>query len=155
MTILRELELLPVSVRAETQFMDAARALLAAHTSAIAVVDSDDRVLGLFTDDDLLRGLFPQYLGELRHTAFLVDEGQALPASLERAAAEPVSQFMREPVTVEIEASAAHIVERFLHTPWGAIAVVEGDRFVGMLAQLAFTERLLDNLSRRSGTEMG
>src|ERR671923_566448 len=113
MPILRDMKLLPVSVQAHTGFLEAARRLLTAHTSAIAVVDDAERVIGLFTDDDLLRGLFPRYLGELRHTAFLVEDGQALRASIEAVAAEPVSRYMRHPVTVEIDASAAHVVERF------------------------------------------
>jgi CBS domain-containing protein len=146
MALLRDMRLIPVSVRADAGFLHAARTLLAAHSSAIAVVDRDDRVVGLFTDDDLLRGLFPQYLGELHHTAFLVDEGQALRASIEAASAEPVARYMREPVTVEIDASAAHVVERFLHTPWGAIAVVETGRFVGMVGQLEFTQLLMRQL---------
>ena len=156
MPILRDMQLLPVSVQADTRFLEAARALLTAHTSAIAVVDYAERVIGLFTDDDLLRGLFPHYLSELRHTAFLVDEGQWLTPSIEAAASEPVSRYMRKPVTVEIEASAAHVVERFLHTPWGAIAVVEEGRFVGILGQLEFTERLIDQLELGAGEgEMG
>jgi CBS-domain-containing membrane protein len=146
MPILRDMQLLPVSVQANTGFLEAARALLTAHTSAIAVVDDVERVIGLFTDDDLLRGLFPNYLSELRHTAFLVDEGQPLSPSLDAAAGKPVSRYMRKPVTVEIEASAAHVVERFLHTPWGGIAVVEKGRFVGILGQLEFTERLIQQL---------
>jgi CBS domain-containing protein len=140
------MQLIPVSVGADAGFLQAARALLAAHSSAIAVVDRDDRVVGLFTDDDLLRGLFPEYLGELRHTAFLVNEGEALRASIEAAADEPVVRYMRQPVTVEIDASAAHVVERFLHTPWGAIAVVDAGRFVGIVGQLEFTERLMERL---------
>src|ERR671914_1567819 len=156
MPILRDMKLLPVSVQAQTGFLEAARALLTAHTSAIAVVDDAERVIGLFTDDDLLRGLFPDYLSELRHTAFLVDEGQPLTPSIEAAAGEPVSRYMRKPVTVEIEASAAHVVERFLHTPWGAIAVVEEGRFVGILGQLEFTERLIEQLDPGGGEgEMG
>ena len=146
MAILREMQLLPVSVQGNTGFLEAARALLTAHTSAIAVVDDAERVIGLFTDDDLLRGLFPDYLSELHHTAFLVDEGQPLSPSIEAAAGEPVSRYMRKPVTVEIRASAAHVVERFLHTPWGAVAVVEKGRFVGILGQLEFTERLIEQL---------
>jgi CBS domain-containing protein len=156
MTLLRDMQLIPASVNTDAGFLHAARMLLAAHSSAIAVVDRDDRVVGLFTDDDLLRGLFPPYLGELRHTAFLVNEGQALRASIEAAAAEPVSRYMREPVTVGIDASDAHVVERFLHTPWGAIAVVEAGRFVGMVGQLEFTERLIERLDIPSGRgEMG
>jgi CBS domain-containing protein len=144
MAILRDMNLLAASVRTGTGFLHAARELLAAHTSAIAVLDGQDRVVGLFTDDDLLRGLFPQYLGELHHTAFLVNE--VLQATIETAAAEPVSRYMRQPVAVDLEASDAHVVERFLHTPWGAIAVVEAGRFVGMVGQLEFTERLMEHL---------
>jgi CBS domain-containing protein len=147
MPLLRDMQLIPVSVRDDAGFLEAAHALLAAHSSAIAVVDRNERVVGLFTDDDLLRGLFPQYLGELHHTAFLVNEGQALRASIEAAAAEPVARHMRQPVTVEIDAGAAHVVERFLHTPWGAIAVVETGRFVGIVGQLEFTERLMEQLN--------
>ena len=144
MALLRDMQLLPASFGPDAGFLQAARTLLAAHSSAIAVVDHDDRVVGLFTDDDLLRGLFPGYLGELRHTAFLVNEAQA---SIEAVAAEPVSRYMREPVTVEIDASAAHVVERFVHTPWGAIAVAEAGRFVGIVGQLEFTALLMERLA--------
>ncbi len=146
MPILRDMQLLPVSVQGSTGILEATRALLTAHSSAIAVVDDTERVIGLFTDDDLLRGLFPDYLSELRHTAFLVDEGQPLSPSIEAAAGEPVSRYMRKPVTVEIDAAPAHVVERFLHTPWGALAVVENGCFIGIVGQLEFTERLLDRL---------
>jgi CBS domain-containing protein len=150
MGVLAEIALLPVSVRAEAALLDAARTLLAARTSALAVVDADERVLGLFTDDDLLRGLFPRYLGDLHHTAFLHDE-QPLQLSAEDLAGETVARFMREPVTVEIDAGAAHVVERFLHTPWGALAVVREGRFVGMVDQLEFTRRLLERFELPPG----
>ena len=147
MALLRDMQLVPASVRDDASFLQAAQALLAAHSSAIAVLDRNDHVAGLFTDDELLRGLFPPYLGELHHTAFLVNEGQALRASIEAAAGEPVTRYMREAVTVDIDAGAAHVVERFLHTPWGAIAVVESGRFVGMVGQLEFTELLIEQLN--------
>jgi CBS domain-containing protein len=146
MAILRELQLLPVSVRRGAPFLEAARALLDAETSAIAVLGDEDRVVGVFTDDDFLRGLFPGYLEELHYTAFLVEDGELLLASIEAAAGEPVDRYMREPVTVEIDSSVAHVVERFLHTPWGAVAVVENRRFVGMVDQLAFIRHLLRRL---------
>jgi CBS domain-containing protein len=144
--LLRELQLLPVSVRRGATFLEAARTVLAAETSAIAVVDDEDRVVGVFTDDDLLRGLFPRYLEELHHTAFLLEDGEPLLASIEAAAGEPVDRYMRNPVTVEIDSSVAHVVERFLHTPWGAVAVVDEGRFVGMVDQLAFVRHLLRRL---------
>jgi CBS domain-containing protein len=141
------MQLVPASVRPETSFLAAARMLLEAHISALAVVDAEDGVvLGLFTDDDLLRGLFPRYLGELHHTAFLVEDVESLQASAQAAAGVTVGERMRQPVTVELDAGPAHVVERFLHSPWGAIAVVDHSRFVGMVGQLEFTERLLKQL---------
>jgi CBS domain-containing protein len=146
MALLRELKLLPASVGRGAPFLAAARALLAAGTSGIAVLGDDSRVAGVFTDDDLLRGLFPGYLDELHHTAFLVDDGQLLLASIEAVGEQPVDRYMRNPVTVEIDSSVAHVVERFLHTPWGAVAVVEDGRFVGMVDQLVFVRHLLGKL---------
>jgi CBS domain-containing protein len=144
MGILRDVELIPAAVAEDARFFEAARALLSTRSSAVAVLDRDDGVAGLFTDDDLLRGLFPRYLDQLHHTAFLVDE--ALQASAKDVAGEPVSRYMRSPVTVEIDAAEAHVVERFLHTPWGAIAVVEHGRFVGIVNQLDFVAALIDRL---------
>lgn len=148
MSILRDMHLPPVSVRVHEPVLAAGRLLVTEGISALAVVDEDQRVIGLFTDDDLLRGLFPHYLEELHHTAFLVDDVQALQASVKAAEVATVSRHMRDAVTVEIDAAAVHVVERFLHTPWGALAVVEEGRFVGMLGQLEFTDQLLRRLER-------
>jgi CBS domain-containing protein len=146
MTPLRETRLVPASVSRAAAFVEAARALFGTGISAIAVVDDERRVVGLFTDDDLLRGVFPGYLDDLRHTAFVRAESQALAARLEVARADPVERYMRVPMTVDIDASAIHVAERFLHSPWGALAVVENDRFVGMVDQVDFVETLMSEL---------
>jgi CBS domain-containing protein len=156
MALLRQIRLIAASVRDDAEFLEAARVLLRAESSAIAVLDQADRVVGLFTDDDLLRGLFPRYLEELHHTAFLVDESQSFRGSIEAVAHDAVARHVREPVTVEIDAAAAHVVERFLHTPWGAVAVVEKGRFVGMVNQLEFTRHLVERLDTgQAWLEMG
>jgi CBS domain-containing protein len=146
MTPLRETRLVPASVSRAAAFVEAARALFGTGISAIAVVDDERRVVGLFTDDDLLRGVFPGYLDDLRHTAFVRAESQALAARLEVARADPVERYMRVPMTVDIDASAIHVAERFLHSPWGALAVVENERFVGMVDQVDFVESLMSEL---------
>ncbi len=151
LSILRQLELVDATVATTASFLEAARALYAAGLSAIAVVDDERRVAGLFTDDDLLRGLFPRYLETLRHTAFLEVDTSPLSAQLERSAAEPVVRHMRGPMTVDIGTSDVHIAERFLHCPWGALAVVEHERFVGMVEQVAFTALLVRRLGAGSG----
>ncbi len=143
---LRELELVEAAVPRSATFGDAATALGASALSAVAVLDKGDRVVGLFTEDDLLAGLFPRYLDELRHTAFAPDDIQAATDRAREAATEPVERHMRDPITIEVDSSALHAAEVFLHCEWGALAVVEEDRFVGMLAQVEFCRRLLQAL---------
>jgi hypothetical protein len=53
---------------------------------------------------------------------------------------------MRAPLTVEVDTSAAHVAELFLHCEWGAIAVVEDRRFLGMLEEAAFCRMILGRL---------
>jgi CBS domain-containing protein len=139
---LRDTRLVDVSVSRTATFRDAARTLFGTGLSAIAVLDAEQHVVGLFTDDDLLRGLFPGYLDDLHHTAFLRERPDAL-ARLGEAGSDPVERHMREPVTVDLEASALHVAERFLHSPWGALAVVENERFLGMVDEVDFAEMLM------------
>ena len=146
---LREITLVEASVPATATFREAATALAQSGLSAIAVLDGDGRVAGIFTDVDLLRGLFPAYLGELRHTSFLEDDQEGRPRRAHDAAAEPVSDHMRGPQSLDVETSATHAAERFLHCEEGALPVVEGDRFVGMLPRGEFA---LAMLRRRTGT---
>jgi CBS domain-containing protein len=146
MSPLRQTRLVQASVVRTASFLEAARALFGTGISAIAVVDAEQRVVGLFTDDDLLRGLFPGYLGDLHHTAFLREEQHALAARIEEASGDPVERHMREPMTVDVGASTVHVAERFLHSPWGALAVVENERFIGMVDEVDFVETLMRQL---------
>lgn len=150
MTSIRDMPLVDASVDRAATFLDAARVLGENGVAAVAVLD-EERVVGLFTSDDLLRGLFPRYLEELRHTAFLETEPGPLEARLDNAASDPVTRHMRDPVTVEIGTSAIHVAERFLHCEWGALAVVEDGRFVGMLDQIAFCRVVMDRRAAQGG----
>jgi CBS domain-containing protein len=149
--LLGEIELVDASVARSASVAEAARTLLRSGISAIAVVDAEARVVGLFTDDDVLRGILPGYVRDLRHTAFLETEEavSALAAGADKLGAETVERHMREPITVDMRTSAIHVAERFLHAPWGALAVVENERFVGMVDQLVFVGALM----RRLGLE--
>jgi len=116
----------------------------------IALVTNQSGVArGLFTEDDFLAGIFPRYLGELRHTAFVPDDLESATERARAVAGEPVERHMRKAVTVEADTSAIHAAEVFLHCEWGAVALVDDDgRYVGMLAQVEFCRRLLPTLGR-------
>lgn len=146
-TTLHGIELVAASVASSDTFGDAVRALRDSRLSTIAVLE-DDRVVGLFTDEELLLGISPGYLDELRHTRFVETE---LPELRERALAvssETVAKHMRAPVTVELESGSLHAAERFVHSDEGALPVVdENDRFVGMLSRAEFAHALLRRLA--------
>lgn len=144
MPAVRDIALIEASVPAAATLREAARALAAANVGAIAVVEGE-RVVGLFTQDDLVRALFPRYLAELHHSAFLKDDTEALRRSASDLDA-PVFGSMQDPVVVEADASASHAAERFLHVEAGAIAVVENDAFRGMLTQLELVRSLAKEL---------
>jgi len=147
MQTIADLPLVRASVDASSTFDDAARVLNENRLASVAVVDRD-RVIGLFTDEELLLGISPRYLDDLRHTAFIEIE---LPSLRERAAEvrlEPVTQHMRKPVTVQRDASPIHAAERFVHSDEAAIAVVdERGRFQGMLERTQFAHAMLRRLT--------
>jgi CBS domain-containing protein len=140
---LRDITLVPASVPESATFREAASVLRESGLPAIAVTNREGRVVGLFTDIDLLRGLFPAYLGELRHTAFLPDDPDGLTRRAHEAAAEPVTEHSRRPLELDVETSATHAAERFLHCDEGALPVVEHGRFVGMLPRAEFAVAML------------
>ncbi len=147
---LAELPLVDASVPRTATFLDAAQLIADTGLAAIAVVDDERRVVGLFTDDDLVAGLFPRYLRELRHTAFALDDETVLAERARVACAQPVALCMSKPDTIDVDTSATHAAERFLHIERGAIAVVDArDRFVGMLTQSEFARRMVERLPRQ------
>jgi len=142
-----DLTLVQASVDAGATFEEAARVLSENRLASVAVVEHG-RVVGLFTDEELLLGVSPRYLDDLRHTAFLEAE---LPSLRERAQAvrgEPVRDHMRKAVTVHAGATAVHAAERFVHSDEAAVAVVDDEgRLLGMLERTEFAHALLRRLT--------
>jgi len=151
MSTLHDITLVEVSVDVSATFADAARALSESRLSALAVVD-DGKVVGLFTDEELLLGIVPGYLRELKHTAFLEAELPSLREHAVEVQGEPVRKHMRKPVTIELEGSSMHAAERFVHREEGALPVVDADdRYVGMLSRTEFAHALLKRLAAAAG----
>jgi CBS domain-containing protein len=147
MKTIADLTLVPVSVDASASFEEAARLLSENRLASVAVLDRG-KVVGLFTDEELLLGISPRYLDELKHTAFLEAELPSLRDRAEAVRAEPVRKHMRKPVTVQLDAGALHAVERFVHTDEAALAVVDDDgTFHGMLERTELAHALLRHLT--------
>lgn len=144
-SLFSHVELAPASVPRAATVAEAASVLLDFGLSAVAVLDEQRRVVGFFTEDDLVATLFPAYLGELRHTAFLRRDLEELVATAEKATRDRVDAHMRAAVTVELGDSVAHVAERFLHCEWGALAVLDGGTFAGMARQLDFCRLVVEH----------
>jgi CBS domain-containing protein len=143
-SVLDSLVLVRASVPRSATVADASRLLVQHGLSAVAVVDEAERVVGFFTEDELLRALFPGYLGELRHTAFLPEDLDELLSHAQGSGSRPVAARLSRAVIVERGDATAHLAECFLHSEWGAVAVVEKGRFVGMVRQLDFCQLLIE-----------
>lgn len=143
---LHGVELVAASVPVGATFREAAEELASRSVATVAVLGEGGRVAGLFGSEHLLRGLFPPYLAELRHTAFAPDDLELLARRLAEVEHEPVTRHMGKPVSVDTATSAIHVAERFLHCEYAAIAVLEDERFVGMLDRAAFCRAMLRRL---------
>jgi CBS domain-containing protein len=143
MRTLRDLSLVEASVPKTATFDEAAALLRSESVSTVAVVDEHGTVVGLFGESDLLRGLFPGYLGELHHTAFTEDDRALLDRRADEVRGEAIAKHMHKPVTIDADASALHIAERFLHSDFGALPVIESGKFVGMLGRADFCRAVL------------
>jgi CBS domain-containing protein len=134
MAALGDLPLVDASIRDSESFAAAVAELFEARVPAIAVLDSGSRLLGVVSEADVLRALFPGYLGELWHTSFLEDDAEQLVDRAKAVCRQPVRSLAREVEALDANESETHAAERFLHASDQALPVVHAGRFVGMLS---------------------
>jgi CBS domain-containing protein len=149
--LLHTIPLAETAISPTTTFGEAAELLDSSGAPALALVDDTRRVVGLFGPEEALRSLLPRYLEELRHTAFAREDRGILAEQAARVRDEPVERHAAEPVTVERGTSALHVGEVFLHSGLPAIAVVEQERFVGVLARRDLVAALVGWLGEGAG----
>lgn len=141
---LRDLELTDASVPETAALAEAVSELFAARVPAIAVLDAERRVLGILSERDVLRAVFPGYLAEIRHSAFLPDDAPALEELAERARDRSVRDFVRASELLQASDSQIHAAERLMHSGDDALPVVEDGRFIGMLSVAGLCHARLD-----------
>ena len=141
---LRGLPLVSASVPEGATFGEAVTRLFEAQVPAIAVLGSGERVVGVVSELDVLRAVFPAYLGELRQTAFLEDDSTALEERARSVRVQRVSDFVRRVELLDGDDSETHAAERFLHTGEQALPVLDGERFIGRLSVAALCHARLD-----------
>ncbi len=130
--------IIEASVPETATYEEALKILHDTGLQAIAVLAEDGSVSGLFGAKEVLKGLFPVYLDELKHSAFISDDLPGLQAHLLEVSKEPVTEFMTEPLVVDTDTSAIHIAEQLVHSDIRALALTENGQFIGMLGAHRF-----------------
>lgn len=143
---LRDLRLVDASVPESAPFTHAVTALFETQVQALAVLDAEACVVGVFSEGDVLRAVFPSYLAEVRHTAFLPDDAPGLDELARKVRGRPVGELARRVELLQADDSQIHAAERFLHTGEDALPVVDGRRFLGMLSIAALCRARLDRV---------
>lgn len=115
------------------------RTLLDSALPALPVVDDREELAGIFGEREFIEALFPGYLGQLRHTAFVP---RSLDDMLERRQTcrdEPVAKHMNdERIHVSADSSDTQIAELFLHHRVLIIPVVAGRHVEGLVTRHDF-----------------
>ena len=145
MADLRDLPLVPASISESASFADAVAALFETKVPALAVL-SGERLVGILSEVDVLRAVFPRYIAELRHTAFVEDDPAALDERAKAVRNRLAGELARKVEVLDGDDSETHAAERFLHTGEQALPVVEGGRFLGMLSIAALCHARLDRV---------
>ena len=141
---LRDVTLTDASVPETTTLAEAVAELFEARVAAVAVLDANERVLGILSERDVLRAVFPGYLAEIRHSAFLPDDTAGLEELAARARDRSVRDFMRTSEVLDASDSQIHAAERLMHSGDDALPVVENGRFIGMLSVAGLCHARLD-----------
>ena len=100
---------------------------------------ADGRFAGIFGEREFIEALFPGYVGQLRHTAFVP---RSLDETLERrqtCRSDPVGKHMnRERIHVTADGSGLQIAELFLHHRVLIVPVVSGRTVEGLITRHDF-----------------
>ena len=146
MADLRDLPLVDASVLQTATFAEAVARLFDAQVPALAVLAEDGRLVGVLSEVDVLRAVFPGYLADLGHTAFVEDDPAALDERAGAVRGRSVREFTRSVETLDGDESETHAAARFLHTGEEALPVVDRDRFLGMLSIAALCHARIDRV---------
>jgi CBS domain-containing protein len=117
----------------------AVRRVLASDEPALPVVDERERYAGIFGEREFMEALFPGYLKQLRHAAFVDRSLDEVLETRNSCRVEPVGRYMNtEHVEVGADFSDTQVAEIFLHHRVLVVPVVADGRVQGMLTRRDF-----------------
>ncbi|MDQ4071377.1 MAG: CBS domain-containing protein [Actinomycetota bacterium] len=133
---------------AEEPTGEAVQRIVSSGLPALPVVDSADRLCGIFGEREFIAAIFPGYLGELHYAHFVT---RAIDDQLDRRAecrAAPVGRFMNtEHIDVGPDHSDAELAETFLHHRVLIVPITEHGRVRAVITRNDFFRALVERFS--------
>ena len=140
-------------LRSDDTVLTATKALLDTDLPALPVVDSDDRLVGIFGEREFLGAVFPGYVKELKHAGFVRRSLDEALEKREECRSEPVSRHMHtEHVHVDREFSDLAVAEIFLHHRVLLVPVTDGKRVIGVITRGDFFRSVAGRFLERQET---
>jgi CBS domain-containing protein len=123
----------------------AVRTVLESGMPALAAVDERERFAGIFGEREFMSALFPGYLSQLRHAAYLPRTLDAALEKRESCRSEPIGRYLTtDHVEVGRDFSDTQVAEIFLHHRVLVVPVVADGRVEGLLTRRDFFRALAE-----------
>jgi CBS domain-containing protein len=128
----------------------AVRTVLESGMPALAAVDERERFAGIFGEREFMSALFPGYLAQLRHAAYLPRTLDAALEKRESCRSERIARYLTtDHVEVGPDFSDTQVAEIFLHHRVLVVPVVADGRVEGLLTRRDFFRALAERFVER------
>jgi CBS-domain-containing membrane protein len=135
-----------LSVSEDANIFDAIRLMLRNHVSGLPVVNSDNQVVGIVTEGDLLNRLETGTQKQRSGLALFFAGPGKMAADYVHAAGRKVGDVMTRGVqTVDIDAPLAEAVEKMERHRCKRLPVMSESRMVGILSRVDFLRAIVSN----------
>jgi len=124
---------------------EAVAVVLEAGLPALPVVDSEQRLVGIFGEREFITALFPGYVANLKYAAFVPKSIDAVIEKRHGCRHEPVSRHMNtEHIEVPADFSDIQLAEVFLHHRVLIVPVTHEGRVSGIVTRSEFFAALAE-----------
>lgn len=106
--------------------------------TGLPVVDSELKVIGFISEEDIIRACLPSYFNLLQSAAFLPDTNLFI-SNLQKIAKEPIGKYAYKPAfTVKPTDTLLHVADTIMRKGFKVLPVVdEGGVLMGLLTRLS------------------
>ncbi len=116
--------------------------------SGIPVVDTDLKVVGFISEEDIIRACLPSYFNLLQTAAFLPDTNLVL-SNLKKISRDPIGKYVTKPVfTVKPSDTLLYVADAFMRKNYKMIPVVDDNNvLLGVVTRLSVLKNAIQKNS--------